>query len=277
MSILRIYDPIDCDEAGVPLDWERCRECDGLRTVDHVEPTGDWITQCGRCAGHGSLKAAALAEMTTRYPRTGDTILLDGRVWSVAMTRCKPLTTSAGGLSVEGRYDRGWATLRIGTEEREVAVPDLPAQPARCEDCGHPMSEGTWEGCGDGIRGEDLPTLGVGFLRTALMDLRRGDEPLVAPVHYSPCGEGCRHGLPARWAELDELVPGASRDIAEEAWDDVPGSTDPTGRDEVRDLLSAGPIEASWRQVDVRTLGWPHDLRPEKLAVLCLRCWAAKR
>jgi hypothetical protein len=33
-------------------------------------------------------------------------------------------------------------------------------------------------------------------------------------------------------------------------------------------------FEASWRQVDVRTLGWPHDLRENKLAVLCLRCLA---
>lgn len=29
-------------------------------------------------------------------------------------------------------------------------------------------------------------------------------------------------------------------------------------------------------QVDVRCLGWPHDLRPERLVVLCLRCWAER-
>jgi hypothetical protein len=37
-----------------------------------------------------------------------------------------------------------------------------------------------------------------------------------------------------------------------------------------------GPFEASWRPVSLRTLGGPDDLRPENLAVLCLRCWAAE-
>jgi hypothetical protein len=35
-------------------------------------------------------------------------------------------------------------------------------------------------------------------------------------------------------------------------------------------------VEASWRQVDVRRLSWDHDLRPEYLAVLCLRCWSTR-
>jgi hypothetical protein len=46
-----------------------------------------------------------------------------------------------------------------------------------------------------------------------------------------------------------------------------------TAGDLVREHLE---FRASWRPVDVRCLSWPHDLRPESLAVLCLRCWAGR-
>jgi hypothetical protein len=59
--ILRIYDPIECDEQGVPLDWERCRACGGELRIRAV---------CSVCAGAGSLKAAALAE-AVEGPKSG--------------------------------------------------------------------------------------------------------------------------------------------------------------------------------------------------------------
>lgn len=147
----------------------------------------------------------------------------------------------------------------VGAEE--IAT----AQPYRCEDCCHPMSDGTW-GAGTGIGG--LPwALPVGTEPWAIEHLRRGDEPPVEIVgasvaaHYSPCDAGCHHGGEGRyerakggpWASIDDvsLVDGAQA------------------------VLKLG-LQASWRQVDVRCLGWPHDLRPEKLAILCLRCLATR-
>lgn len=136
-------------------------------------------------------------------------------------------------------------------------------RPVRCADCGHPggpMSEGTWEGD---------PPQGVERARTfceqrAFDELRTGNlTPRLPVVHFSPCDEGCRHGGPGR-----ELTPATSRSVTllEDPWSEYGG---------VAYLTSAGvAIEASWRLVDVRTLGWPHDLRPERLAILCLRCLA---
>ena len=210
-SILRIYDPPECDERGVPLDWERCRLCEGTGAgrmrVEQHEPgryrsvrSPDDTDVCGRCDGHGSLKAAALAGLKTSV-----------RAWD----------------GVHSTF--------------------------RCEGCGHPMSEGTWQGMYPGWSRDVI-------LRQAEYELRQGREPTFAggdPVYFSRCDERCKHGGPGR------VYVGLDR-IDWRPW----GPGEP---------LVAGPThEASWRQVDVRTLGWPHDLRPEKLAVLCLRCWAAR-
>jgi hypothetical protein len=76
-------------------------------------------------------------------------------------------------------------------------------------------------------------------------------------VHYSPCDEGCRHAGPGReWFEVA---------VGDDPW---------AVTEDVSQVALTYPREASWRPVDVRVLGWPHDLRPEKLAVLCLRCFA---
>lgn len=192
MNVLRIYLPSECDSAGVPLDWERCRSCDGaIRPESSSGPLG---VSCRTCAGHGSLKAAAL----------GSAYLLP-------------------------------TSETLGT-------------PIRCEDCGHPMSKGTWEGeYGDEI---------------SHADVLAGDEPLRrhlernGTVHYSPCDTGCRH---RPW-------PGRHRTVA--------GGWETDGI--LLGLAAPSCREASWRPVDVRCLSWPHDLRPEQLAVLCLRCWAAR-
>jgi hypothetical protein len=124
----------------------------------------------------------------------------------------------------------------------------------RCESCSHPMSEGTWE---DGPRREwtaedaDL---------AELAGVPSGSGPRV---HYSPCDEGCDHGGPAR-LRLEQR--------GEKGW--IPVTDQRPGDALLLDRVDA--VEASWRSVDIRTLGWPHDLRPEKLAVLCLRCFAER-
>jgi hypothetical protein len=212
---LRVYDPAECDERGVPLDWERCRRCDGRGHREGYESEARYCGRpgccvCGVCHGHGSLKAAALDWLTKRR---------------------QPESTFTG------------------------------RDPLRCEDCGHPMSEGN-------------------DLAHAERCLRMGVEPqgtIGRGVFYSPCDEGCRHGGPVRCPD--------GGTCHHECADFQPGGY-PQG--ECWRTFNAEPLsaygeqwprpqpkrEASWRPVDVRTLGWPHDLRPEKLAVLCLRCWA---
>lgn len=229
MSIRRVYDPDECDEQGVPLDWERCRLCDGsgeLRQMGTAHDGGEY-RPCERCGGHGSLKAAALHEKSlARFP--------SGAV--------------------------GWVML--------------PVAPIRCESCSHPMSEGTWD---DPFAAANL---GLGYVETRARGERlilRGEEPraidapgTTASLHYSPCDDGCRHdGDHVRWH------------VRGQGWIEGGRITEPIGQHITRmgppdDITGPMPIEASWRPVDIRCLGWPHDLRPEKLAVLCLRCFAER-
>jgi hypothetical protein len=209
MSVLRVYTPAECDADGVPLDWEQCRECDGVGWFPEEDAGGNqWRETCPVCEGHGSLKRAALDHwrhsVTIPVPYEGD----------------PPITIP-----------------------REV----------RCEGCGHPMSDGTWEGRRPPIEaGYDAE----GFARNAL---RRGDEPDFSPlgygVHYSACDEGCGHGGPVL------RFNAYGRDGAA-SYDELPP---------IRDGFFA-----SWRQVDVRRLSWPCDLRPEMLAMLCTRCYAER-
>ena len=213
MSVLRVYLPRECDEAGVPLDWWSCRRCaDRPGVIWMKDGTGDEYP-CPDCEGHGSLRAAAMAAVEPRGWSSADHI----------------------------NYQRG----------DEV--------PARCEDCGHPMSEGTWEAWNlEAAR----PHVGK-VERYALAALRT--MPAVDPgfngwwnaTHYSPCDEGCRHGGVVATYERPTAPIREARFLSA------------TGESIVR-------REASWRGVDVRCLSWPHDLRPEQLAVLCLRCWAAR-
>jgi hypothetical protein len=213
MTVLRQYDPDECDSEGVPLDWEKCRNCGGegrkglwrkgsIVAVD-LE-TGTASATCAVCDGHGSLKAAALEFLSNVSDR--------------------------------------------GADEHDEH---------RCEDCGHPMSEGTWE---------DPPLAKWnGYVETRAKGeaaIMAGREPTLAvhSLHFSGCDEGCRHDCRAvRLAADLPLCPSVS--------------------DLVGPFVAGHPevlVEASWRPVDVRTLGWPHDLRPEKLAVLCLRCLAGR-
>ena len=184
LSILRIYDPRECNSAGVPLDWDRCRACLGGGTFDNG------LRACTICDGHGSLKAAALAKLRV--------------------------------------------TQWYNTTDHNARLED---HLLRCESCGHPASEGTWE--------ESFP-VEVPLLRLS----GHTDDTKPWRVHYSICDEECRHGGPGR-----------------------SGTTRFTSELMARDLPDAMPFRASWRAVDVRTLGWSWDLRPERLAVLCLRCF----
>jgi len=126
------------------------------------------------------------------------------------------------------------------------------------------MSEGTWEGELDHEFGARegfewaAGKLGGGEEPWAY-EIGRGADPRLYPVHYSPCDEGCRHGGPMR-----------ARGVTT---DDDRSPLQRYGRSPVGGLV--GDPVASWRSVDVRTLGRPHDLRPGRLAVLCLRCHAA--
>lgn len=228
-GVLRIYDPAECSADGKPLDWERCRPCHGdgylLFNYGHtVEPDGSLggrgmrSTPCERCGGHGSLKAAALHHW--RHTFSG------------------PLPSRPGETVV---YD----------------PPIMLPRDVRCEDCGHPMSDGTWEG-GDGTYPD--------VFDYALTNIRSGQEPGVGVgIHYTSCDEGCRHGGPVRVHNPDQATDAPH-------WSEVLDF-----ETEVRHNVIAGmSVEASWRPVDIRTLGWPHDLRPERLAVLCLRCFAER-
>lgn len=95
---LRIYDPGECDSAGVPLAWERCRTCKGTGIVDEgagdVNPPGapEVIEgPCVACGGHGSLRAAALAAIFF--------------AWKLVETP-GPLPTPCWVYPVKGRYAR---------------------------------------------------------------------------------------------------------------------------------------------------------------------------
>jgi hypothetical protein len=219
----RIYDPAECDEHGVPLDWTRCRTCGGRGSTwdgeSFSEDAGGRLEDpCAACGGHGSLRAAALDAIS------------DG-----------------SGV--------------------------LP-QVHRCEDCGHPMSEGTWEGPAAALLG-DSDFTAEEAVREWLDMAAWKREPVGQRVrhnitHWSPCDEGCRHQGALRVHGRNR--PGEEWVRESDQWAlTVAQLIGPTTPDR-----EPWQVEASWRQVDVRTLGWPHDLRPERLAVLCLRCWAER-
>lgn len=224
MDIFRYYKISECDERGFPLDWERCRKCFGSGILDGPDQGHGGIPtaiNCDRCDGHGSLKAASLFE-------AGDQ---------------RQVHRHPGATAYKPRSEWPGSPFRV-----------------RCEDCGHPMSEGTWEHVG--VEGwervkDDCPLIP---LRDPMTGSRMG--PGFA-VHYSPCDEGCRHGGPFR-CKREEGEP----------WTFAPH---PERLAADRRLIEVFfRVEASWRPVDVRTLDRPCMLEPEFLAVLCLRCWVER-
>lgn len=240
MTIFRVYDPAECDERGVPLDWERCRLChSSFEDLPHpytevLRPgllrvgsrTSDWgaNVSCPSCDGHGSLKDAALSLMST-------------------------LQWAGKQVDFVEIYDAIVASPPVpGTSEHAASMLNI-----RCEACRHPMGDGEWLGKRPAYIAEGYEHL---LVDGAIARLGAGDRAYEdgEMAYYSPCDSKCRH-------DGSVLVRGQGM-----------MSVDQMRRHWHPNIH----VEASWRQVDVRTLGWPHDLRPEQLATLCLRCWAKK-
>lgn len=121
----------------------------------------------------------------------------------------------------------------------------------RCETCHHPYNKGTWEG-------QSYP------FEWAYQSLEIGIEPSVnrdEGIHYTCCDEKCRHPGPATFAPSEY----AGR---RKLWEDGQGMS------VVECVAEGANVESSWRAVDVRRLSWDSDIRPQYLALLCLRCWA---
>lgn len=216
----------------------------------------DW-ERCRSCAGKGYT-------VDMRIPRVGP---------RSALPEGCPACAERGSLKVAALWEYGgYGPTKI----MQIRLPDDHV--FRCEGCGHPMSEGTWEDDGSGI------LTAADRLRSAAESLRARCEPVSKFVHYSPCDEGCRHGGPQR---IENEV--------EKRWDMTPTTNEDLLRAARASAFSYGwAVEASWRSVEVRRgmvgrrgLGdrfdpmnvfhvRPWDLRPENLAVLCLRCWAER-
>lgn len=211
MSLLRIYDPWELDQDGIPLDFGQCRTCQGTGEQE-MQDARPWAAPCGRCVGHGSLKAAALF----------------------------------------GRLEVAWGhgPVRVGSPAAAKMLADV----GRCEGCNHPMGEGTWVGESH-FNTIDRPE------SWAIAHLRAGDEPprricdLEVRTHFSPCDEDCHHSGPGRAPRFGEMAEYNAL---------------------ITNVGTTPGFEASWRHVDVRTLGHPHDLRLERLGLLCPRCYVAR-
>jgi hypothetical protein len=249
-GVLRVYDPPECGDDGRPLDWEWCRACAGTGSA-RAREYGRIDSEDGPIFLTPPGGFAALAEPCGTCQGHGSlkAAALAALVVNHACGNCGHVTDHmAGG---------GCITRGCGCRHKTPSPPD-----PRCSGCGHPMSEGTWER--DGLSHFDPNRVIV----SALAALRRCHEPYAdwqpgspgAHVHYSPCDEGCRHGGPIRVYEASV-----------EAWVDQPHGFVP-----VQTYSNHERVEASWRQVDVRAHGWDHDLRLEKLALLCLRCEAER-
>lgn len=239
--ILREYSPAECDNQGLPLDWFKCQWCRGSGSRLHRPQDG--------------------GGMHVNGPKTCPDCDGQGSLRAAALMALwkHDQKDTGSGICVEG--------------------PSCPVltHKARCEGCGHPMSDGEWEGL---EVSEEL------VIANAEEKLELGSEPHRNGVHYSPCDERCRHQGPS-WLE--------------------DGTSTSAGRLKLRRLgvwkgtgePYEGTIKASWRIVDIRVgmevmnlfkAGisvydvtefnnldvWhlrPWDLRRENVALLCLRCW----
>lgn len=239
---LRVYDPKECDERGVPLDWERCRTCHdgvglepGYSTIGvagylrHGSRTSDWGADvpCPTCGGHGSLKIAVLGHL-----KRGQWVAQAG-IGSEAWVR---------------RFNMV-----------EAAPPDFLA---RCECCGHPMVEGTWDNPGAPDGDPLLDEISIDSLLHKPLNSFHEWAFRHGGAHYSACDERCAHHGPGR------ATGGQLRDELVGRW---------LQKANQYGITPTPTFEALWRSVDARLLGWEHDLRPERLALLCLRCWTERQ
>lgn len=215
-TVLRQYDPIlECDALGVPLDWDRCRSCNGTgRAVPRAaaQATDAGEKPCGVCRSFGSLQAAALAAFSQ------------------------------------------------GIEPATGATPRAPAI-ARCEECQHPSGPGIW------TPPPPSATSDATAIRAALAELQAGCEPTRRVVHLSRCDVACVHQGPAQHRTCSSVsAPSAPRPLTFSVEQPTAGA-----------WAQHATVDAVWRPVAVWPLGPPNDVRAGKVAVLCLRCVAARR
>ena len=153
----------------------------------------------------------------------------------------------------------------------------------RCEQCRHPRSDGAWD------PPEPASALDGTFGHAdehALLRLRFGNDPVdTYGTHHSRCDQGCEHRGPVS-EQTGPLLTRPSILCTPPAL--VPITFTPQ-RPSVAAWLEHVAVHASWRPVGLR-VGQPFDgmnpgnplhvrpfdLRVERLAVLCLRCWAKR-
>lgn len=219
---LRLYTKAECEEWTArmrqgprPLDWERCRTCEGAGEVDAGDEGGGVMDgplrpvflPCPTCGGYGSLRAMA-------------------RIVAIHQGLYSPVA---------------WSDYLRGAEKGRY--------PARCEDCSHPMSDGTWDGPAVEVMGDGLGQVSAERMVEDWIEQQHDPKRVRYNADFwSACDEGCKHGIDAGARIKPRPV----------------------------ELGGPRPGSASWRQVDVRTLGWAFDLSRSNLAILCLRCWMAR-
>lgn len=245
-GLLRIYDPAECDPSGVPWDFHRCRACGGT----------------------GKARAREFSRIDTEDTSTYLMPADAGGALTEPCGSCRGYGSIVAAIVARVRkYQPLGVNWRGAACERtDYPVPD---KAIRCEDCKHPAADG------DGVWRHNYTNGLVASqralaTRVALEDLLGGRD--VRPVphgveHWSPCGTGCEHRGPVRAVDGAAALP-----LDDEELDDLGGVAGA-----VKHGRATGQVvEARWRPVEVRVLGWPHDLRPEKLAVLCLHCHARR-
>ena len=184
----------------------------------------------------------------------------------------RPCTTCAGTDSIEAR------ALREYLEQRGHTTGVV-----RCEQCRHPRSDGAWD-----------PPNHVSALNGstghaeehALLRQRFGHCPVdTYGTHHSPCDPGCEHRGPVS----EQAGPLLARPSILQTPPALVPITFTAERPSVAAWLEHVTVYASWRRVALR-VGQPFDgmnpnnplhvrpfdLRVERLAVLCLRCWARR-
>jgi hypothetical protein len=132
----------------------------------------------------------------------------------------------------------------------------------RCGKCNHPMSEGTWEiherwrDQANGYSNDEV----IKYIEEAFAEgrsIKYVESTYKDAVHLSKCDGKCTHS-----AEHVRSHPEGSFKAFRETDTSMFGA-----------IESGWIVESSWRQVDIHFKnGWQHDLRPENLTLLCLRC-----
>lgn len=255
VSVRKIYEPHECDERGVPLGWDQCIVClphkpgrvEDKSAQRPGQPTADvfMLKDCPTCQGHGSIKAAVLAEC--RYFQIQPALLGSDTDTARSIARTEPARCKGCGHPMsEGLPRGGW--------------------------------EGGWEGASawDEDQAEDYAA------RVMAMVARGGSTWDVhkSPIPWSPCDRGCHH-QPSRlrwwipdsgWKhgdlDLGDETLGAyiqrvaNRDRIQASWRNVDLRVGANARANGYDFI-----------LGERLVIRPFDLRPVNVAIMCQRCW----